>query len=319
MPVPTLTDYQTEVLELLHDPNNTYYSVTDINNYINRARHRIATKSQCVRVLLSGGTITGLSINSGGSGYSGTPTVTISGAGQQASATATILAGAINTVTLTNNGWGYITGTTTTVFASGSGGGSNATFNLTIDQSLTTVPGQEVYPFANATSLVTNAGFLFPGIEDVVGVLSVACAWGANAAMKPMLRPKIWSEFQAYLRSYNTGMRTYPAVWSQYGTGVGTGGGSIYLWPLPSQPSQMDWDCWCRPVPLVQGAMPATPEAIPYQFTTAVAFYAAYLAYSNAQRAEDAKNMFEQYNDKVVEAQAAMTAPFVDDYYESDF
>jgi hypothetical protein len=315
--MPTLTDYQTETLELLRDPNNTYYSQSDINNYINRARHRIATKGQCVRVLLSGGTITGISINSPGSGYAGTLTITITGAGQQAKATGTIVAGQVATVTLTNGGWGYITGTTTTVTAVGSGGGSNATFTLTIDQSLTTVPGQEVYPFSLATALVTNPGFLFPGIEDVVGVLSVACAWGANAAMKPMLRPKIWSEFQAYLRSYNTGMQTYPAVWSQYGAGVGSTGGSIYVWPLPSTASQMDWDCWCRPAVMVQGGN--VPEAIPYQWTTAVAFYAAYLAYSNAQRAEDAKNMFDQYNQKMIEAQATLTAPFVDDYYESDF
>ena len=312
-----LTDYQTETLELLHDPNNTYYSQADINNYINRARLRIATKSQCVRVLLSGGTITGISINTGGSGYAGTATVTISGAGQQAAATATISGGAINTVTLTNGGWGYITGTTATATAVGSGGGNNATFNITVDQSLTTVPGQEVYSFANANTLVTNPGFLFPGILDIVGVLSVACAWGANAAMKPMLQKKVWSDFQAYLRSYNTGLQTYPAVWSQYGMGSGSTGGSIYLWPLPSTPSQMDWDCWCRPILLVQGG--SQVEAIPYEWTTAVPYYAAYLGYLNAQRPQDAKNMFDQYEQKVLEAQATLTAPFVDNYYESDF
>ena len=305
----TLTDYQTEVLELLHDPNNSYYSVTDINNYINRARQRIATKSQCVRVLLSGGTITALTINSGGSGYAGTATVTIAGSGQQAAATATISGGAINTVTLVNGGWGYITGTTTTVVATGSGGGSNATFNVTVDQSLTTVPGQEVYTFATADNLLANSGFKFPGIANVMGVLSVSIAWGGNAGMKPTLRPKIWTEFQAYLRSY-------PAVWSQYGMGSGTTGGSIYLWPLPSQASQMDWDCWCIPVVMTSGS---TPEAIPYQWTSAVPFYAAYLGYLNAQRPADAQSMHEQYKEKMIEAQATATAPFVDDYYESDF
>jgi hypothetical protein len=317
--MPTLTDYQTETLELLHDPNNTYYSVTDINNYINRARHRIATRGQCVRVLLSGGTITGLNLISGGSGYSGNLTVTISGAGQQAQATGTIVGGAVSTVTLTNGGWGYITGTTTTVTATGSLGGNNAAIIPTIDQSLTTVPGQEVYTFAGADALVTNPGFLFPGIQNVMGVLSVACAWGANAAMKPMLQRKIFSDFQAYLRAYNTGLRTYPAVWSQYGMGSGSTGGSIYLWPLPSQPSQMDWDVWCRPILLVQGANPATPEAIPYEWTTCVAYYAAYLGYLNSQRPEDAQRMNEQYEQKMLEAQATVTSPFIAEYYESDF
>ena len=189
--------------------------------------------------------------------------------------------------------------------------------NVTVDNNLTTVIGQEVYPFTLANNIVTNPNFLFQGIQDVVGVLDVACAWGVNAAMKPMLIPKIWSEFQAYLRSYNTGMQTYPTIWSQYGGGSGTAaGGSIYVWPLPSQASQMDWDCWCRPVLLTS---PGTPEVIPYSWTTPVCYYAAYLAYSAAQRPEDAQRMHEDYKEKMLEAQAIATAPFVDNYYESDF
>ncbi len=293
----SLTDYQTEFQELVHDPNNTYYSTTDMNNYINRARLRIAARSQCVRVLLSGGTITALAINSPGSGYAGTATVSISGAGQQASATATIGGGAIATVTLT---------------ATGSTSGSNATFTTTIDNSLTTIPGQEVYQFSTANTLA-QAQTLVAGIQSVEGVISVAIAWGANAAMKPVMNEMVWTEFQAYLRSYNTGMQTYPTVWSKYGQGVN---GSIYVWPLPSQYSQMDWDTWCLPVALVDNT---TAEAIPYPWVTAVAFYAAYLAYFNAQRFEDAERMKQEYESKLLEAVAQSNAPFVQNYYEGDF
>src|SRR5215472_8075091 len=166
----TLTDYQTETLELLHDPNNTYFSVTDINNFINRARLRIASRSQCVRFLGSGGTITSLTISSPGSGYSGNPTVTISGAGQQAQATATLGGGGVQTITLTNGGWGYITGATITV--TGSLGGSNAVITATVDNSLTTVPGQEVYAFSLVNTLITNQT-LIKGIASAQSILDI--------------------------------------------------------------------------------------------------------------------------------------------------
>ena len=304
-----LTSYQQQVQRLLHDPNATYFPVADLTNYINTARGQIAMEGQCIRLLLSGGTITALTTNSGGSGYSGTITVSISGAGQQASATAVLSGSSVGTTTLVNGGWGYITGTSTTVTATGSGGGSNATFNTTIDNSLTTVPGQEVYKFSTANILAAQTA----GVQAVIGILSVACAWGSNAAMKPMLQPKIWSEFQAYFRSYNNGMQNYPTIWSQYAQGVN---GSIYLWPIPSQPSQMDWDCYCIPLDLVNDS---TPEAIPYGWTDCVQYYAAYLAYLDAQRAEDADKMFKMFTMFMKRARAFSETPFVPDYYQSDY
>lgn len=297
------------MLELLHDPNNTYYSVTDINNYINRARQRVAARSQCIRLLLSGGTITNLALVSGGSGYSGTVSFNFTGAGQQAAATATISGGAINSVTLTNGGWGYITGVGVT--ATGSGGGSNATFVATIDNSLTTVPGQEVYQFSTANALVL-AQTLIAGVGSVEGVFSVAIAYGANAAMKPVLDYRIFSEFQAQLRSYNTGLSNYPTIWTKYGQGVN---GSIYVWPLPSTASQMDWDTWCLPIFLVDNT---TPDAVPYPWSTAVAYYAAHLALFNAQRYEDSDRMKKEYQEKMLEAVTMANEPVVQSYYEPD-
>ncbi len=303
-----LTAYQQQTQRLLHDPSATYFSLSDLTAYINIARGQIAMEGQCIRLLLSGGIITSLVVNSPGTGYSGTVTVTINGAGQQATATATQLGGLVNSVTLTNGGWGYITGTTTNVTAAGSGGGTNATFTTTIDNSLTTIPGQEVYQFSTANTLAQ----LTPGVQSVIGLFSVACAWGANAAMKPILQPMIWSEFQAYYRSYNNGMQNYPTVWSQYAQGVA---GSVYVWPYPSQYSQMDWDCYCIPVAL---ANDSTPEAIPYGWTDCVPYYAAYLAYLDAQRSDDADKMFKMYTMFMKRARSFAETPFVPDYYSSD-
>lgn len=304
-----LTAYQQQTQRLLHDPNATYFSISDITAYINIARGQIAMEGQCIRLLLSGGTITALSTNSPGTGYSGTITVTIAGAGQQASATAVLSGSGVGATTLVNGGWGYITGSTTTVTAAGSGGGTNATFNVTIDNSLTTIPGQEVYKFSTANILAQATA----GVQAVIGVMSVSCAWGANAAMKPILQQMIWSEFQAYYRSYNNGMQNYPTIWSQYAQGVN---GSIYVWPLPSQNSQMDWDCYCIPVNMVDDT---TAEAIPYGWTDSVPYYAAYLAYLDAQRGEDADRMFATYTRYMKRARSFSEPAFVPDYYQSDF
>ena len=306
-----LTSYSTDTLDLLHDPNNSSWTATQITDYINRARNRIAGRGQCVRILLSGGTITAIAIATAGSGLpNGTLPVVFTGAGQQAFATATISGNICTAVTLNQGGWGYITGTTTTA-ATASATGTNATFTLTIDNSLTTNPAQEKYTFATANVLAQSQTQV-AGVNEIIGVLSVSCAWGANAAMKPTLDQMIWSEFQAYYRSYNMGLQNYPTIWSQYGTGVI---GSIYLWPQPSTPSQMDWDTYCLPIALVNDT---TAEAIPYPWTACVPYYAAYLAYFNAQRDADADKMLAEYERKIEEATVMSTPAFVTNYYRDD-
>lgn len=226
----TLTDYQTEVTELLHDPNNTYFSVTDINNYINRARLRVAALSQSIRVLAP----------------------------------------------------------------------------------MTTVVGQEVYTFASANSLVRATA----GVNSVIGIFSVSVAWGPNTSvMKPTLDEMIWSEFQAYYRSYSIGLQNFPTTWSKYGQG--DTGGSMYLWPIPSTASLMEWDCWCLPITL---ASSGDTEALPYAWTTPVSYYAAYLAFFNAQRFEDADRMKNEYKEKLQEAVPMSQNPYVASYYSpSDY
>jgi hypothetical protein len=108
-------------------------------------------------------------------------------------------------------------------------------------------------------------------------------------------------------------MQTYPTLWAKYGQGLN---GSIYVWPLPSQASQMDWDMWCLPIVLATGG---DPEAIPYPWTSPVAFYAAYLAFFNAQRFEDAERMKNEYDEKVLQCVSMSNDAYVDDYYQSDF
>jgi hypothetical protein len=301
-----LTGYLTQTQLLLHDPTNSFYSQASLISYINIARGQIAGDGGCVRVLLSGGTITALSVNGGGSGYAGTLTVAITN-GNQASATGTISGGAVNAVTLVNGGWGFLTGPIVT--ATGSTSGSNATFNTTVDQSASTVAGQEVYNFSTLNMLAA----LTPGVQNVVGVMGIACQWGAGSVYKPTLRRRTWSTFQARYRSYTVAAMNFPAVWASYGHGAS---GSFYLFPIPSQQMSLDIDAACLPIPLVTDS---TVEAIPYPWTDAIPYYAAYLAYSNSQRAQDAMRMFEEYNRFMRRAEKMSEPPFTPDEYDGEW
>jgi hypothetical protein len=306
-----LTAYEKQTQRLLHDPNAQAYSLADIDVYINLARAQIAIEGECIRALLTGGTITNLVILSPGSGYAGTATVTFTGGGAQAFATATIGGGAIATVTLTNGGWGWIPASALTVTATGSVSGSNATFTPTVDNSATTVTGQEVVNFSTLNGLLTawNAGPIvaLQGMSQVIKVFSVAC--NQSGTYKPMLTEKIWSEFQAYLRIYSNTQMNYPIYWSQFGQGVA---GSLYLFPWPAQPLQLDVDVCCTPINLVTDG---TAEAIPYPWTDAVPYYAAYLAYENSSRKEDADRMFKMYSLFMKRGRAFSEHPFMPDYY----
>lgn len=297
-----LTSYQTQVQRLLHDANATYYSLSDITAYINTARGQISLEGQCVRALISG-YVSSVAVNAVGSGYT-SPTVVFSGSGTGATATATLSGGTITNVTVVSTGSGYDATTTATI---SDPTGTGCTLTVTMAGTNLTVVGQEVYTFASRAPQAQ----LVSGVQGILGVISVAVSWGS---MKPLLRQEIWTRFQAYYRSYSTGLQSWPTIWSQYAQGVN---GSMYVWPLPSQVVSMDWDCFCRPLDLVDGN---TPEAIPYPWTDAVQYYAAMLAFDNSQRATDADRMQTQYT-KYMKRARAMSEPELppDPYYADEY
>lgn len=147
-----------------------------------------------------------------------------------------------------------------------------------------TAAGQEVYTFASFATQVQAT----PGVSSILFIQSIAVSWGA---LKPTLDWMIWNDFQAYLRSYSVTLQGQPAIWSQFGQGVG---GSFYLWPVPSSVEAMDLDCICLPLDLVDDT---TAEAIPSPWTDAVPYFAAYLGLLNARRPEEARNMFSLFSE----------------------
>lgn len=86
----------------------------------------------------------------------------------------------------------------------------------------------------------------------------------------------------------------FPTDWTQYGQGVN---GTLYLYPPPATTATVTLDTVCYPIPLVDDT---TVEAIPYPWTDAVPYFAAYLALLSAQSANrqaDANRMFERYTE----------------------
>lgn len=96
-----------------------------------------------------------------------------------------------------------------------------------------------------------------------------------------------WSNCLNGPASLDTGI---PNVYAEFNPGIG---GSIFVSPIPVSGFNARFDCVGYPIQLVDDT---TPEAIPYPWTEAVQYYAAYLALLNAQRYGDADAMLQRYD-----------------------
>lgn len=303
-----LSDYTTNILALLNDPLNQFYSSTNLNNWINRGRSEVAKKSRCIRLLTpSSGFVSMITVTAGGSGYT-SATVTVSGPDAiggtytTATATASLIGGQVSTITVVVPGNGYVLTPTVTI----TGNGTGATATAAVSPHLTTTQGQEVYTFASAAAVLQAST---PGVKAVIGVEDVAISW---QAMKPNLEYLPWSSFQAYARSINQG-QSWPAIWSQYGLGET---GSLYLFPIPSGSFEMQMDCYCTPSDLVNNS---SVDLIPDNWTTSVFYYACYLALLSAQRKDDAAEYKQRYDMALLEASAFAQPTRTPTYYPDEF
>lgn len=300
-----LTAYIQQTRRLLHDPAAQAYSDADVTAYINLGRKLIALQSQSIRHLLSGGAVISLTLTSGGSGYTTPPTVSVVGVGQLAQVTAQIQAGAVIGLTLVRRGWGYVTGAT---LSFSGGGGSGAAGTATIDNSASTVTGQETYDFATLDILAQTIA----GVGNVFAINTIAAQWGQGSVYKPTLSRKTWTEFQAYYRINANQYVNFPAVWSQHKRGVN---GNFFLFPLPGNILSMDIDAICIPIDLGNDQ---TPEALQLPWTDGVPYLGAYFAYNNSQRKEDADRMFKYYTQFMQVWGADVETPYTEEFYRDD-
>lgn len=169
-----------------------------------------------------------------------------------------------------------------------------------------TIAGQERYPYSYANPLAAQQN---GGVQGVFDVYGVAVSWGGTC---PALGYMPWLDFQAYARATTNGMTSYPLVYTKYQDGER---GQVWLWPVPSIASEMEWDCGCVPVPLVDDS---TPEAIPPPFQNAVKYYAVYLAYLASSRFGSADLMSGQFETHLQVDNSAVDSGSIPDYYMDD-
>lgn len=284
----TLNQYMQDTQRLIRDARQQLANPDDLRVYINRARREIAMRSQAIRLLTPiSGSVVSCTVTDGGTGYSESPTVTISDPdfpgggindpnGAQATAVATVQAGVIAGIDITYGGAGYFQPTVEITDDTGSG----ATATVAVSPINILNAGQEQYRFRDINLEA------FPGVEAVYFVRGVSLIYSNYRYSLPCYP---FSVYQSHIRQYPRQYQYVPTFCSQFGQGVE---GSFFFYPLPSQPYQMEWDCQCLPSDLVNND---SPEALPQPWTDAVMYFAAHIAMLEAQQWNSARGFLELY------------------------
>ena len=281
----TLADYEFQVLDLLHDPQNTKWSLQQIDRYINEARRALVRDTGCLRSLQQSyltqgveqytfGQVAGAVVLTPGSGYT-SPAVSFSGGG--GSGVAASLAqtgGAVNTLTVSNFGSGDTSAPTATV--SDGGPGTGATIGV---------------------GVVNVNTFDILGIHLYFGTQRYSLDWMPFSRFSARLR--LWTA-QSYQRQC--------AAWAIYGENT------FFVGPPPDQSYQIEIDSIVLPTTLADYT---TTDPIPIVYQDPIKFYAAHLAKFNDESYGESEQFLNQYNTKVREWVASYTRRIPSQYKQS--
>ena len=178
---------------------------------------------------------------------------------------------------------------------------------IRVPATLTITQATIAYPFAD---IVVPAG---QGLLAPIHVRNIWQMLGSGGYHWIAPRPYPW--FAVY-EANNPAIQSQqgpPDTWAQYGQGVA---GSIYFSPAPDQTYTCATDPVWLPAPL---ATDGDPEPIPYLWTDAVPFFAAYLALLGSQtgaRSQEADKMLERYGEFMTNARRSATPDILPDIWE---
>lgn len=283
----TLFTYLQQTQRFLREQKQEFINPDDLISYVNRARREMALRTQCIRRLTpSSAQVISADITAAGSGYTN-PTVTISEpdfpsgygrypSGLQATGIATLIGDTVSDIAIQEGGSGYFQPVVEITDPTGTG----ATATLNVGPINLLLQGQEVYNFSDI-DLTGN-----PGCQSVFYVRSVAIIYANYRYTIPIYA---FSEYQAKIRQYPFQYQYVPSFGSFFGQGVD---GSLYVYPLPSQTYQMEWDCLCLPSDLTSNQ---SVEVIPDPWTDAVPYFAAHLAMLELQQYNAARMYLDLY------------------------
>jgi len=259
----TLNSYITEVRRLLHDANGNFYSDSELTDYINGARDRVARDTGCLRKLQVAQTPIAPV------GYSGNPVIW--------TANTFYSVGAL----VFSNIFIY------EVTVAGTTGDTPPPY----PDNYTAYPPST--PFLNGTAEFRYAGNCeiipydsLPETGQTLDILNVNVFWG-NSRYPLSYMP--WTQFNAQLRYWQNYIGR-PVAFSVFGQN------QIYISPIPDQVYTIEVDTTILPVPLVNGA---EVDSIIDPYTTPVAYYAAYTAKFKEQSYGESEIFYQQYISKV--------------------
>lgn len=109
-----------------------------------------------------------------------------------------------------------------------------------------------------------------------------------------------WEFFNTFVLAKPIPTAGPPGIWAQLGQGAS---GTLWL-NLLDGPYTVHVDGVCYPIDLVDDS---TAEAVPYLWTDAIPYYAAYMAFITASNQEAAQAMFQVYQQFVARARAFAT------------
>jgi hypothetical protein len=135
----------------------------------------------------------------------------------------------------------------------------------------------------------------------IAGAINIRMlTWATDTGGAQRLYPREWPWFNTYVLSHPVPKTGPPKIWAQYRQGSL---GTLYVNPLDGN-YVLRVDAVCYPVDLVDDT---TPDGIPYLWSDAVPFYAAYYAYMAMQRQADADHMLQRFQELMGRARTAVT------------
>jgi hypothetical protein len=279
--VTTLANYEVQVADLLHDPNNQAWTIVQLDRYINEARRQLVADTGCLRTLQSSyltvgqeaytyGQVCGALISGTMTGYLTGDTVSFSGGGGTGvAATLTVASGAVTAITFTNFGSGYTSAPTA---------------------SITTVGG---------TGAVITVGIISANTLDVI---RCAITWGSA---KATMKWAAFSDFSARFRQ-QVGMQGRPFIWSNYGES------QVYVALIPDQTYPIEFDSVVSPADLTG----ATADPIILNYQTPIKYKAAALAKFYDQSYGESALFQKQYDEAVLRTLGQVVTSRIPDVYQ---
>lgn len=271
-----LSDYNSQIRELVHDLATVDWADSELTNFINNARKRVALDSHCVRALTIGlnaitnqesypmtGGVGGYVVTAGGSGYV-SPVITVAAA-PAGGITATANVPTANLV------GGVITG----IFPLKWGAGYTATPAVTITDS----GGPGAGATATAIALI-----------NVLDIVSIASIW-PGSLMSRTLNWSPFTEFQAWVRAYRNTVG-WPAEWSHIKEQ-----NTFYLGYIPDQAYGLEIDAVMLPNPLVN--LTDSDLQVIDPWADAVQWWGAYLAMMKLQNYTHASYFEKAYDRRI--------------------